>query len=202
MTHHPLMLVTAFEPYDGSPINPAEQVLKQLPDIINGVSLRKIALACDSVRTPPRVTDLASDPLVNIVVIMGEDRRYAVPTLERIAYNWLQYDVPDNLGLKPVGTSIVSHGPVSLETPIDVAAIHLALTRIGTLINISDDPGRHLCNHVYYTVRYHTDPKPVLLLHLPRLPEQQKHSSMELADSLQVTFDVLMLLSYLIEEHQ
>jgi pyroglutamyl-peptidase len=201
MTQHPIMLVTAFEPYDGSPINPAEQVLKQLPDIINGVNLRKLALACDSVQTPLRVTELASDPLVNMVVIIGEDRRYAVPTLERIAYNWLQYDVPDNQGLQPVGTSIVSHGPVSLETPVDVATILIALTRTGTLINISDDPGRHLCNHVYYIVRYHTDPKPVLLLHLPRLPEQQNHPSMELADSLQVTFDVLKLLSFLIEEH-
>src|SRR6266480_688909 len=107
MTQHPIMLVTAFEPYDGSSVNPAEAVLKQLPDVINGANLRKVVLACDSVRSPLRVTELASDPLVNMVVIIGEDRCYALPTLERIAYNWLNYDVSDNLGHRPMNNCIV-----------------------------------------------------------------------------------------------
>src|SRR5438034_11628834 len=40
-----------------------------------------------SLCTPLYVTELASDLLINMVVILGEDRRYALPTMERIAYN-------------------------------------------------------------------------------------------------------------------
>src|SRR5438105_2737741 len=108
MNQHSLMLVTAFEPYDGSPLNPAEEVLKRLPDVINGIALCKVRLACDSLRTPLQVTELASDPLISMVVIIGEDRRYALPTLERVAYNWLAYDVPDNLGRQPMNSCIVA----------------------------------------------------------------------------------------------
>ncbi len=200
MTQHPMILVTAFEPYDGSSLNPSELVLKKLPGEINGVNLRKVILACDSLCTPLYVTELASDLLINMVVILGEDRRYALPTMERIAYNWLQYDVPDNLGHQPINSSIVAHGPEFLETSIDVTAIRLALTSKGTRVNVSEDPGRHLCNHVYFKVRYHTYPKPVLLLHLPRLPEQQAYPSMRLADSGYATFSILSILSSLIYE--
>ena len=198
MNQHPLMLVTAFEPYDGSSLNPAEEVLKQLPGAIDGVSLRKVILSCDSLHTPPQVAELIGDPRVNIAVIIGEDRRYAVPTLERCAYNWLDYEVPDNSGHQPRNASIVSQGPEFLEASVDLAAIHLSLKRRGTPVNISDDPGRHLCNHVYFTARYHSNPKPILLLHLPRLPEQQAYPSMRLADSLQATFGLLTFLSSLI----
>lgn len=198
MAQHPMILVTAFEPYGGSSLNPSELVLSQLPGDINGVNLRKVILACDSLRSPLYVTELASDPLVNMVVILGEDRRYDLPTMERIAYNWLQYDVPDNLGHQPMNSSIVAHGPELLETSIDVAAIRLALASKGTRVNVSEDPGRHLCNHVYFQVRYHTDPKPVLLLHLPCLPEQQAYPSMRLADSRNAIFDILAFLSFLI----
>ena len=198
MNQHPVMLVTAFEPYDGSPLNPAEEVLKQLPGVIDGVSLHKVILACDSLRTPLHVAELTSDPLVNIAVIIGEDPRYALPTLERLAYNWLDYEIPDNFGRQPMNSSIISQGPEMLEASVDVTAIRLSLKRKGTPINISDDPGRHLCNHVFFTVRYHTDPKPVLLLHLPRLPEQQTYPSMALVDSLDTTFGVLTFLSSLI----
>ena len=198
MKKHPVMLVTAFEPYDGSSLNPAEEVLKQLPGIIDGVSLRKVILACDSLRAPVQVAELTSDPLVNIAVIIGEDRRYALPTLERCAYNWLDYEIPDNLGRQPKNSSIVSQGPEWLEASVEVTAIHISLKRKGTPINISNDPGRHLCNHVYFTTRYHTDPKPSLLLHLPRLPEQQAYPSMGLVDSLHATFGVLTFLSSLI----
>jgi pyroglutamyl-peptidase len=198
MTKHPMILVTAFEPYDGSHLNPSEQVLKKLPRNINSVNLRKVILACDSLHTPPYITELASDPLINMVVILGEDRRYALPTMERFAYNWLHYDVPDNLGHQPMNRSIEDHGPELLETSIDVAAIRLALANKGTRVNVSEDPGRHLCNHVYFEVRYHTDPKPVLLLHLPRLPEQQAYPSMRLADTRNATFEILAFLSSLI----
>src|SRR6266480_6538047 len=198
MTKHPMILVTAFEPYDGSPLNSSELVLKKLPGDINGVNLRKLILACDSLRTPPYITELASNPYINMVIILGEDRRYSLPTMERLAYNWMQYDVPDNQGQQPMNRKIVAQGPELLETSIDVTAIRLALASKGTWVNVSEDPGRHLCNHVYFKVRYQTDPKPVLLLHLPRLPEQQAYPNMSLADSRSATFGILEFLSSLI----
>jgi pyroglutamyl-peptidase len=194
-----MILVTAFEPYDRSPINPADLVLKQLPDVIGKTRLQKVTIACDSIQAPSRVTELASNPIINTVVILGEDRRYRMPTLERFAYNWLEYEVPDNLGRQPKNTSIVPQGPTFLVSHVDIKMICLVLSRQGIVVNVSDDPGRHLCNHVYYTVRYHTDPKVALLFHLPRLPEQQLYPSLRLTDSLRATLGLLEYLSSTIE---
>ena len=191
-----MILVTGFEPYAGSHVNPSALVLASLPDVIKGRVLRKAILPCDSQQTPSQAMKLASEPAVRTIVILGEDSRYALLTLERVAYNWLQYDVPDNHGYQPMYTRIIEKGPNLLVTQLDTKAIQLALAARKTEINVASDPGRHLCNHVYYTILYYTKsiwmvPKTVILLHLPRLPEQQMCPSLPFDESFRSTREVI-----------
>jgi pyrrolidone-carboxylate peptidase len=188
-------LVTAFEPYDGSLVNPSKLVIEQLPDSIRGVFIRKVILPCDSQKTPLRAVSFAHDPSVTITVMLGEDQRYSLPTIEQIAYNWLDYEVSDNLGKQPRCSPIILHGPSLLALPLDAKAVQLALLSKGIEVDISDNPGRHLCNHTYYLVRYHTNPKITVLFHLPRIPEQRTYPNLPLDESLRATQGLLEYLA-------
>lgn len=190
-----MILVTGFEPYDGSLINPSSLVLVRLLDMVRGKMLRKVILPCDSRQTPVQAQELACDPSITGVLVLGEDRRYALPTVERVAHNWLDYEIPDNLGCQPRHICIIEQGPDTIETPLNTEALCRALRSQGILIDVACDPGRHLCNHVYYTLLYscrsQAVPKPILLFHLPRLPEQQNAPSLPLDDSFRATLAVL-----------
>ncbi len=196
-----MILVTGFEPYDGSPVNPSSLVLARLPDVVRGRMLRKVVLPCDSQQTSSQAKELAGDPAIGSTVILGEDRRYALPTLERTAYNWLEYEVPDNSGHRPRHARIVERGPDSIATSLDAEVVRRALASRGVVIDVACDPGRHLCNHVYYTLLYdalgQTVPKMILLFHLPRLPEQQAYPNLPFDDSFRATLALLEQISFL-----
>jgi dTDP-4-amino-4,6-dideoxygalactose transaminase/pyrrolidone-carboxylate peptidase len=186
-----MILVTGSEPYDGSTENPSRAALERLPDEIRGIKIIKLCSSCDSQHTPARVAELANDPVVKFVLVLGEDRRYKLPTIERVAYNWLDYDVPDNRGRRPRNVPIVPGGPESFTTSLDANAVQQALASQGIMIDVSDDPGRHLCNQIYYTVRYHTDPKTAILFHLPRFPTQQASPSLPFDESFRAILGLL-----------
>jgi pyroglutamyl-peptidase len=185
------ILVTGFEPYAGSSENPAALVVKHLPNEIRGIRLVKVVVPCDSWRSPVQVVRAARKPDIRLVLILGEDRRYSLPTVEQVAYNWVNYLVPDNLGRRPAQAPIIFRGPASFSLSLDATYLQQALASRGIRIELADDPERHLCNHVYYAVRYYTDPKPTLLFHLPRLPTQQLRPSLSADDSLRATIALL-----------
>lgn len=186
-----MILVTGSEPYDGSAENPSRSALERLPDEIRGIKIIKLCVSCDSQQTPVRVAEIANDSAVKFVLLLGEDRRYKLPTMERVAYNWLDYDVPDNRGRRPRNVPVVPGGPESFTTSLDADAVQQALASRGVVIDVSDDPGRHLCNQIYYTVRYHTDPKTAVLFHLPRLPTQQASPSLPFDAGFRATLGLL-----------
>jgi pyroglutamyl-peptidase len=196
-----MILVTGFEPYNGSHVNPSSLVLAQLPDVVQGRMLRKVVLPCDSRQTPPHAKELASDPAIDGTVILGEDRRYALPTLERTAYNWLEYEVPDNSGHQPRHARIVEQGPSSITTSLDPEVLRQSLASQGVVIDVACDPGRHLCNHVYYTLLYHAlrqaVPRTILLFHLPRLPEQHTYPNLPFEESFRATLALLEQFSFM-----
>jgi pyroglutamyl-peptidase len=190
-----MILVTGFEPYGGSSVNPSALVLEKLPTSLNGVTLRKELLVCDGRNTPLRVARLAASTDFRAVLLLGEDKRYAFPTIETTTYNGLEYDVPDNFGWQPRGSLIDPIGPESLACPLDFRAIQRILALREVRVDLSSNPGRHLCNQVFYMVRRQTDQKPVLLLHLPRLPEQQDHPSLPFEQSFTATRLILEVLA-------
>ena len=189
-----MILVTAFEPYDGSFVNPSEQVLTYLPKRIHRAWLRKTTLPCDCQVAPKLAEQLACKAPTALVLILGEDRRYSVPTLESSAYNCMNYETPDNAGNQPRGRPIVESGPHRLATRVNTAKVQKGLAVHGVALDVSDDPGRHLCNHVYFTLLLmcsRSQRPNVVMLHLPRLPEQGTQPCAPLETSLTTTQRVL-----------
>lgn len=186
-----MILITAFEPFEGCIVNSSEEVLRLLPESIGGESLSKIVLRCDSEATPQKVIDVVGQSHYSSVILLGEDKRYSLSTLETAAYNWLDYDVPDNYGKRPRGRRIDAIANKALKSVINGLALQQCLSERGLKLLLSEDPGMHLCNHVYFSVlnRYPTDV--VALLHFPRLLDQQEPHSEPLQEFTQVTLAVI-----------
>jgi pyroglutamyl-peptidase len=169
------LLVTAFEPFGGQTVNISQLALEHIAS--TDLDIRSVLLPCDSIVAPREAVRRARLRDVQSILLLGEDRRFAVPTVETECYNWLNYDVSDELGRQPKAGFIVTGAPAKLSSPFDARLIRYRLLAQGIETEQSTDPGRHLCNHVYFCLRHFLPEKPALLLHLPRLPEQQNHPS-------------------------
>jgi pyroglutamyl-peptidase len=67
-----------------------------------------------------------------------------------MAYNEMNAIHPDNDGVRKMGEAIIAEGKAFLKSSINIMKIHDALREAGIFSDISTDPGRYICNEVYY----------------------------------------------------
>ena len=94
-------------------------------------------------------------------------------TLERFAYNQRKASIPDIDGVLEEGGKILENGEERLETEVDVEAIVSRLKREGIEASLSLDPGRYVCNNVYYTALAIL-PIPSLFVHFPSWKDMER----------------------------
>ena len=130
-----MILITAFEPFGGKTWNASEMILKQLP---NHYDKCVLPVALDA--SKHKIDNLIIDQY-DTIVMLGEADRTEL-SLEAFAYNEINMRIPDNEGIQLKGAKIGTEP--YYQTPFDLAM----LEKPG--IQISNDPGRYLCNYVYY----------------------------------------------------
>lgn len=87
-------------------------------------------------------------------------------TLEKYAYNERRASIPDNDGVSYEGERIAEDGSDRIETTVDIEAILSLLKENGIPASISSDPGRYVCNSIYYAALY-DGKRPSLFVHFP-----------------------------------
>jgi pyroglutamyl-peptidase len=172
------VLLTGFEAFGHTPINPAEQVARALDNTIVGDS--KIVS-----RVVPNVFFKAIDSVraaieeVNpsVVVMLGEYGGRAAITIERIAHNLndsTRYGLVDNNGIALQDEPTVSGGPVAYYSTLPIRAMVKAMREAGIPSDISDTPGTFCCNHLMYGILHYiaTTGEKIRAgwIHLPYLP--------------------------------
>ena len=103
-------------------------------------------------------------------------------TLERFAYNQRKASIPDIDGVLEEGGKILENGEERLETEVDVEAIVSRLKREGIEASLSLDPGRYVCNNIYYTALY-SRKEPSLFVHFPKhddMSEEMEEKALEI----------------------
>ena len=174
----PTVLLTGFEAFGHTPINPAEQVARALDGtlvedakIVARVVPNVFFKAIEVVRTA--IEDLQPD----IVLMLGEYGGRAVITVERIAHNLndsTRYRLADNDGIALQDRPTVPGGPVAYYSTLPIRAMVKAMRAAGVPTDISDTPGTFCCNHLMYGILHHiaTTDLPVRAgwIHLPYLP--------------------------------
>lgn len=173
------VLLTGFEPFGTTPVNPAEQVARRLDgQEINGARITSrivpntFFVCVDAVKAA--IAELQPDA----VVMMGEYGGRAMITVERIAQNLndgARYGLRDNAGKLLQDVLTAPDGPTAYWSTLPIRAMVHAMRDAGIPSDISDTGGTFCCNHLMYGVLHHIAVQGLSLragwVHLPHLPE-------------------------------
>ncbi len=170
------VLVTGFEPFAGSPVNPSQRLVEELAARpLAGVELATAMLpvAYERAAGELRAAVRAAEP--DVVVCFGQADGRAGISVERFALNLDDAANVDNDGTSS-GAPVDAEGPAAYRSTLPVDEIVAALRTAGIPAADSRDAGGFLCNHVFYALmRTLEQERPRAaggFVHLPLLPEQ------------------------------
>ncbi len=174
------VLVTGFEPFGGSTLNPSQLIVQTLAQEMGhdddaAWSLRTAMLPVDAKRVASVVESLWREHEPAVVLHFGESARAEHATLERVAVNLLDFDRPDNAGNTLTDTAIDPSGPAARFVTLPVRAIARQLEEAGYAARLSLSAGAYLCNQVLYLSLGEGEKRGgsvVGFVHVPSLPEQ------------------------------
>lgn len=148
------LLVTGFEPFGPVPHNPSAALLAALPDRIAGVEVKTAVLPVDSAAIGGALRELYAER-PEVVLHLGVARERPFLSLERVAKNRLDFDLPDNAGRTVRGAEIVPGAPPELSTRLPTEQILGAWAALGIPARPSDDAGLYLCNQAFFLALHH-----------------------------------------------
>ena len=174
------LLLTGFEPFGGSDVNPSQQIVQALAERrFESVELYTALLPVDSVRGPGEALAAIREFHPDTVLSLGQANGRAALSIERVAVNLADYAIPDNSGTRTVDQPIVAGGPAAYFVTLPVRAMLAAIEAADVPAELSLSAGTFLCNHVLYAVLHYiaANALPVRagFIHLPSLPEQVIH---------------------------
>ena len=176
------LLITGFEPFGGENINPSWEVLKLLPDSINGYEITKLRIPVVFGDAAMCVIRAASELGADAVLCIGQAGGRAAITPELVAINLRHASIPDNSGAKPHDERIIECGDAAFFSTLPVRKMADAINRQGIASQVSYSAGAYVCNDVLYNLLAHfrgTKTR-VGFIHVPYCAEQNKESCMDI----------------------
>jgi len=173
------LLLTGYEPYASTPINPAERVARLLEGReIGGLTVASRIVPSSYFHSVAAVQAAIAELQPVAVLMMGEFVGRAVVTVERIAQNLndsTRYGLVDNAGVALQGQMTAPDGPAAYYATVPVRAMVKAMRQAGVPADISDTGATFCCNHLMYGILHHIAEQGLGIragwVHLPQLPE-------------------------------
>lgn len=168
------VLVTGFEPFLGSPVNPSREIVLKLsaePGFGEWFDTLILPVSFSgALRELNRV--LAAKPDIGAVLMFGQAGGRRKISLERVALNWLETAKPDEDGFLPAVGPIATEVSPALfsRLPLDMWKEELSPV---VPIEVSLTAGGFVCNALYFD-QMRTGRIPSLFVHVPYLPAQAK----------------------------
>lgn len=180
----PVLLVTGFEPFGTYTANPTEGLAKAVDGRQFGsCRVRSAVLPVHHADAAPRVARLLAETEPVAVVHLGLAGGRARIALERLAVNVMDYEQPDNAGVRKEGEPCVPGGPAAYFATLPLPAVLAALTAEGIPAYLSNTAGTYLCNQTLYGTLHAVSGRPrppqVGFLHFPLLPAMVVASGLE-----------------------
>ena len=173
------VLVTGFDPYGTTPVNPAEKVALALDgERVGDARIVGRVVPCVYWKCIEAVKAAIEEVRPRIVIMLGEYVGRSMITVERVAINFndaTRYGLTDNDGIAPQGEPTIAGGPSAYFSTLPLRAMVKAMRQAGIPADISDTAATLVCNHLMYGVLHHLAEKrldiPAGWVHLPQLPE-------------------------------
>lgn len=176
------ILVTGFEPFNQSDINPSMEIIGQLKAPKRTTLITEI-LPVEFKRSSERIKELLQIHRPEVVISLGQAGNRAEIAVERVAINLDNVRSSNGKSMLPDNA-----GDIRVDEPIEIdgAPAYFSTLPIWSLINainqknipavVSNTAGTYVCNHVMYTVLYeaakHYPEMRAGFIHVPFLPSQ------------------------------
>jgi pyroglutamyl-peptidase len=184
------LLVTAFGPFDGRTENASSLALAELASRILG--LETLLLAVDMLAAPASLIETLRQVQPDALIMLGESPGSTRIKLETTAWNELDFRIPDIAGNQPRAQRISTHGPAFRKATLPLKSIYRSLESQDVSITLSHNPGRYLCNQVFYVALEYLETRelscPAGFIHLPLASELPTHLA---ADALRRVIGIL-----------
>lgn len=176
MTGKRKILLTGFEPFDGSEVNPSILACRKIEGREEGgfrIMVEEIPLRFNEIRgiIEGHVEGYRPDA----IICTGQAGGTCIE-LERVAINVADARIPYNCGLQPLDERLNSEGPAAYFSSLPLRSIERAFKAARIPVVISNSAGTFGCNQIFYHLMDHLAREgmeiPAGLIHVPCLPEQ------------------------------
>ncbi len=178
MTHaRPLVLVTAFAPFGGSPVNPTVAIARALAAMPCRLGARAYTTLPVVTGTAPGSAWSAIEPLLeslrpDAVVALGENAKADRIHFERVAVNLRDARIADNAGVQLQDATVVDGAPDARFSTLPLREMMAACESAGVPAQFSLSAGAFLCNELMFRLLDRGAPRVSGFVHVPQLPEQ------------------------------
>lgn len=174
------LLLTAFDPFGGSSVNPAQEAVRLVADTVAGVEIVKLEVPTVFGKSVEVVSARMAEINPDAVLCIGQaGGRYDL-TPERVAINLDDARIPDNEGNQPIDEVIFADGAPAYFSSLPIKAMVAKIREAGLPASVSNTAGTFVCNHLMYGVLYHIEKHyPEIrggFMHVPFVPSQTVNS--------------------------
>lgn len=171
------ILLTAFEPFGGESVNPAQQAVEMVKNNILGAEIVKFnAVPVVFHKAIQSVFAWMEKEKPDVTLCIGQAGGRFGLTPERVAINIDDARIADNEGNQPVNVPVYPDGAPAYFSNLPVKAMVQKIQEMGLPASLSNTAGTFVCNHLMYGVLYHIERKfPFMrggFMHVPFLHEQ------------------------------
>lgn len=171
------ILVTAFDPFGGEPINPALEAVKALPSTIDGTEIITVEVPTVFGKAIDVAAAAIDEHKPEAVLCVGQAGGRVDLTPERVAINLDDARIADNEGNQPLGGPIAQEGPAAYFSTLPIKAMARAIRDTGIPASVSNTAGTFVCNHIMYGVLHHVATRGMHgtragFIHVPFIPQQ------------------------------
>ena len=147
------ILVTGFEPFAGSALNPSQLIVSALADSAIAESLVLEVLPVEYQQAGERLGALIRQHKPHTVICIGQAEGRASISIEARAQNLDDAALADNSGETRSGQPISGDGKPELPTTLPVDALLEQLSSVGIPAELSTSAGTFVCNHIFYVMQ-------------------------------------------------
>ena len=149
------ILLTAFEPFGGDTVNPAQEAVALIPAEVAGAQIVKVDVPVVFGKSIETVRQAMARENPDAVLCIGQAGGRIGMTPERVAINVDDGRIPDNEGNQPVDQPVFADGAPAYFATLPVKAMVTAIREAGIPASLSNTAGTYVCNHLMYGVLYH-----------------------------------------------
>lgn len=154
-------LVTGFEPFADHVVNPSAEFVKSLglPEF------EKIVFPVAYDKVSEILTGISLETY-DFVFLFGLAADRKDICFERVALNWIESSIKDNLGKHPVPQKIDDSAVPAMINTLPIEQWVTELAQKNFQVKISHSAGAYLCNYLYFHVMQKTSK--ALFIHIPK----------------------------------